>query len=255
MPLVFIKGEIILTLGCIVPARNESGHLVSVIEQIMSIEVISEIIIIEGGSSDDTWEVAKQIQKKYPNKVKINQQLGKGKFDAVLFGSKMCISDLILIWDADGTVPLNDTKKIIDLSLESGEPVIGDRLRGNIAKDAMRLANWFGNWIFAVLWSPILNSKPTDMLCGTKIFPKSVFSELPEWLIKNDPYGDFSLVAFARAKGFRVKSCVVDYRARSYGVTNISRWTGAVQLLKTTIKVYAGFTTYKLFKKSYFHNK
>ena len=63
MPLVFIKGEIILTLGCIVPARNESGHLVSVIEQIMSIEVISEIIIIEGGSSDDTWEVAKQIQK------------------------------------------------------------------------------------------------------------------------------------------------------------------------------------------------
>ena len=139
---------------------------------------------------------------KYPYKVKINQQLGKGKFDAVLFGSKMCVTDLIMIWDADGTVPLNDTNKIIELALASGSPVIGDRLRGNIAKDAMKIANWFGNWIFAILWSPILNSKPTDMLCGTKIFPNSVFNNLPEFNDFQNYSGSKKKIVFATNEYF-----------------------------------------------------
>ncbi len=171
----------------------------------------------------------------------------------MLFGSKICTSDLILIWDADGTVSSLDTLRIIKLAQETGLPVIGDRLRGNIAKGAMQIANWFGNWFFAVMWSPIIRSKPTDMLCGTKIFPRFIFSELPKWLIKNDPYGDFALVAFARSKNLRILSCIVDYSARSYGVTNISRWSGGVALFKTTIKVYLGFAAYKFLKKSYFH--
>jgi glycosyltransferase involved in cell wall biosynthesis len=169
-------GGIIKTLGCIIPARNEGGHLTSVVSQAASIANISEIIIIEGGSTDNTWQIAQEIQNKLPTKVKIAQQQGKGKFDAVLFGSRICTTDLILIWDADGTVSLDDTLRIITMAQETGSAVIGDRLRGNISKDAMQRANWFGNWFFALIWSPILRSKPTDMLCGTKIFPRFIFS-------------------------------------------------------------------------------
>lgn len=225
----------------------------SVVDQALGINEITEIIIIEGGSSDNTWEVAQQIQQSNPQRVRILQQKGKGKFNAVLEGSKICSTDLILIWDADGTVPLIDTKKIIKIALNSGQPVIGDRLRGKIAKGAMQTANWFGNWFFAILWSPILRKKPTDMLCGTKIFPADIFREMPKWLIKHDPYGDFALVAFARARDLKISSSVVDYNARSYGVTNINRWSGAIQLFETTVKVYTGFATNKLFKKSFFH--
>jgi hypothetical protein len=91
------------------------------------------------------------------------------------------------------------------------------------------------------------------MLCGTKIFPTKIFREMPKWLVKNDPYGDFALVAFARARDLKISSSIVDYNARSYGVTNINRWSGAIQLFKTTVKVYLGFATNKLFKKSFFH--
>ena len=248
-------GGIIKTLGCIIPARNEGGHLTSVVSQAASIANISEIIIIEGGSTDNTWQIAQEIQNEFPTKVKIAQQQGKGKFDAVLFGSRICTTDLILIWDADGTVSLDDTLRIITMAQETGSAVIGDRLRGNISKDAMQRANWFGNWFFALIWSPIIRSKPTDMLCGTKIFPRFIFSELPTWLIKNDPYGDFALVAFTRSKNIKVLSCVVDYRARSYGVTNINRWSGGVELLKTTIKVYFSFAANKFLKKSFFYVK
>ena len=222
-------------------------------DQALGLQAIIEIIIVEGGSTDNTWEVAQEIQRNNPGRVKISQQKGKGKFNAVLEGSKICSTDLILIWDADGTVPLLGTKKIIEIALETGNPVIGDRLRGKIAKGAMQKANWFGNWLFAILWSPILRKKPTDMLCGTKIFPTKIFREMPKWLVKNDPYGDFALVAFARARDLKISSSIVDYNARSYGVTNINRWSGAIQLFKTTVKVYLGFATNKLFKKSFFH--
>jgi glycosyltransferase involved in cell wall biosynthesis len=241
------------SICCIVPARNESGHLINVVNEVLSVEEIHEIIIVEGGSSDDTLQVAKQIELTHPKKVKVVQQDGKGKFNAVLEGSKMCTKDLILVWDADGTVPLEGTRRIIELSLRTGSPVIGDRLRGKISKGAMQKINWLGNWFFAFLWSPILRSKPTDMLCGTKIFPTLIFKEMPKWLIEHDPYGDFALVAFARARNLKVLSEVVDYNARSYGVTNINRWVGALQLFKTTFKVYVGFTVNKVFKVSYFH--
>ena len=222
-------------------------------DQVLGIQEILEIIIVEGGSTDNTWEVAQEIQRNNPGRVKISQQKGKGKFNAVLEGSKICSTDLILIWDADGTVPLLGTKKIIEIALETGSPVIGDRLRGKIAKGAMQKANLFGNWLFAILWSPILRKNPTDMLCWTKIFPTKIFREMPKWLVKNDPYGDFALVAFARARDLKISSSIVDYNARSYGVTNINRWSGAIQLFKTTVKVYLGFATNKLFKKSFFH--
>lgn len=235
------------SLGCIIPARNEGGHLISVVEQANSITSISEIIIIEGGSTDDTWLIAQKIQNLFPTKVKIAQQEGKGKFDAVLFGSKLCTTDSILIWDADGTVSQEDTLRIIAMAQQTGFPVIGDRLRGEIAKDAMQTANWIGNWFFALLWSPIIRARPTDMLCGTKIFPRIIFNELPNWLVKNDPYGDFALVAFARSKGLPILRCVVDYSARSYGVTNINRWSGGLQLLATTSKVIYRFAIDKLF--------
>jgi glycosyltransferase involved in cell wall biosynthesis len=226
------------TVCCIVPARNESGHLIDVIDNVLSVPEITEIIIVEGGSADNTWEVAVDLAKKYPNLIKIYKQTGKGKFNAVMEGALASASDLVLIWDADGTVPLEDSRKVIARSLGCSQPAMGDRLRGKIEPGAMQSANWIANWGFAILWAPILRDRPRDMLCGTKIFPREIFVEMPDWLIKADPYGDFALVGHARMHGMKIESCVVNYGARTYGQTNIHRWSGGVQLLKATFQIY-----------------
>jgi glycosyltransferase involved in cell wall biosynthesis len=225
-------------ISCIVPARNEGGHLEKLIIQILSIPTIAEVIIVEGGSSDDTWEIAQQLERKFVKKVRTLQQTGKGKFNAVLDGAACASGKLILIWDADGTVSSSDTEKIIHLSLQTSGPVIGNRLRGNIAPGAMQKANWLGNWIFAFLWAPILGDSPADMLCGTKIFEAETFTKLPTWLRNADPYGDFALVAFARVQNRKVRTVPVDYSARTYGTTNIHRWSGGCALLLCTMKIY-----------------
>jgi glycosyltransferase involved in cell wall biosynthesis len=195
-------------------------------------------VIVEGGSSDNTWEVIQEIQRAHPTLITALQQSGTGKFDAVLCGAAIVSTDFVLIWDADGTVSPVDTLAVINLAIKTNNPVIGNRLKGSIAPNAMRFANYIGNWLFAFAWAPILKFKITDMLCGTKIFPTSILIDLPKGLIDADPYGDFALVAFSRLRGLDVHSIPVDYEARVYGSTNIKRWSGGIALLICTIRVY-----------------
>lgn len=237
--------EIKFSVSCIVPARNESGHLEKLIGEIVTIEAINEIIIVEGGSSDNTYEVALSIALRFPEKVKVLRQSGVGKFNAVLNGASHSVSTHILIWDADATVSSKQTKEIIQLAKISKASVIGDRLRGKIEKGAMRPANWVGNWAFALFWAMIIFNKPADMLCGTKIFPKNVFLSLPGEFVKRDPFGDFALVANAIRLEEAVISHVVDYGARAYGQTNIKRWNAGFKLLVFSFYVL----TYKMNKK------
>ena len=236
-----MKVGFVKTLTCIVPARNEAGHLKEVLDHVLSVPEISQIIIIEGGSTDNTWEVASNIAKSEPDKIKLYKQDKSGKFNAVLAGSRYALGDFIVIWDADGTVPIQDSIKVIQAALNSGNGAMGNRLKGKIEPGAMQFANYIGNWAFAIVWSPLLRSKPKDLLCGTKVFPIEVFTEMPTWLSRIDPYGDFALISHAVSKKIKIDSITVDYKARTYGETNIRRWRGGIDLLKTTIIVYFAF--------------
>jgi hypothetical protein len=173
-----------------------------------------------------------------PEKIRVLQQTGRGKFNAVLEGAAIANYKHLIIWDADGTVPIECTRRILEHAVNTGNATMGDRLRGNIEKSAMQRANFVGNWFFAILWVPILMSKPRDMLCGTKVFETEVFLSVPKILLKHDPYGDFSLVTTASMMNKKVDSIVVDYKARTYGETNIKRWSGGIKLLQVTLLSY-----------------
>jgi len=222
-----------VSISCIVPARNEAGHLADVIGQVMLVSQITKIFIVEGGSTDHTQVEAARLAESSGGHIELVVQTGTGKFNAVLEGAARCSSDFILIWDADGTVSLSDTQKIVKVALERGVGVIGNRLKGKMEKGSMQYANYFANWAFALLWAPYTNGKPIDLLCGTKIFPKEIFTNLPHKVRDVDPYGDFTLVASAALKKIEVISIPVDYYKRRYGATNIKRWRGGIQLLRT----------------------
>ena len=231
-----------LGITCIVPARNESGHLREVVEGIISLNSVSEIIIVEGGSSDDTWTVAKSIEAKKLFALRAIKQDGSGKFSAVASAARLAEYSHVIIWDADGTVSLSDTKKLLEyFRVEASfDAVMGNRLAGEIHPGAMQRANWIGNWLFALLWWPILGLKnPSDLLCGTKIFPTEVFKRIPSWLNAVDPYGDFAIIATCRRHKIKIHSISVDYYPRTYGSTNIKRWSGGLRLLFTSIIAFA----------------
>ena len=228
-------------ITCVVPACNEAGHLEVLISDITSIAEITQIVICEGGSSDDTWKIAKKIQGIYPTKVNVLRQTGKGKFNAVLEGSELANEDYIMIWDADATVSLKSNQKLINQINKSNLFVMGNRLKGSKERNALKFLNAIGNYFFAILWSPILRFKVMDLLCGSKIFPKALLSNLSNDIKKVATYGDLTLIFAARESSLEIISIPVQYLARSYGTSNMLRWKTGKQFLLITMKSYKKF--------------
>ena len=85
-------------LTCVVPIRNEAGNILGLIPEIKSIDEIDEVIIVEGGSTDDSFEIARNLSKN-DHRIKVLKQKGKGKFDAVLEGVHHSKNELIVVWE------------------------------------------------------------------------------------------------------------------------------------------------------------
>ena len=225
-------------ISCIIPACNEAGQLAKLINQVNEIEKISEIFIVEGGSKDNTWQVAIQMQEKYTQKVRAIKQTGKGKFNAVLEGAAASNEQFIMIWDADATVSLKSSLALIEIAGQQDQFIMGDRLKGKNEKKSFRILNKLGNYFFSILWLPILNFKLIDLFCGTKIFPKSLIQNFDQKLKSVDNYGDLTLIFAAKSTGMKIVSNPVEYLARTYGTTNMMRWTTARRFLKITFLAY-----------------
>ena len=226
-----------MTTAIIVPCRNEAGAIQNLLKSILSnLKIGDEIIVVEGGSYDATWDIVSKFASKH-HEVTALQQGGKGKFDAVLTGINSTKQEIVMIWDADGTVSFADNLKIYDFERDYNYLITGDRLRGTREKGAMQFANLLGNWFFAIFWGVLLKRGPIDSLCGTKKFQRDLLAKSPAWLIDTDPYGDFAMLGTALFEEFRVYSIPVDYSARKYGKTNIHRWSGGLTLLKLILRI------------------
>lgn len=109
------------TCSVIIPARNEAGNIEACVTRMPKLGRHTEIIFIEGHSRDDTWSEIQRVQKKYEGEwdIKIAQQAGKGKGDAVRQGFNMATGDVFIILDSDLTVKPEDLVYFFD-SIASG---------------------------------------------------------------------------------------------------------------------------------------
>ncbi len=225
----------------VIPARNESGNIEQAILRLPKFGKHTEIIFVEGNSTDDTWEKIQQIQNKHKDThdIKIMQQDGKGKGDAVRKGYASASGDILMILDADLTVPPEDLPKFYDaITSGKGEFINGVRLVYPMEKNAMRPLNTVGNHFFSKFFSYILERPIKDTLCGTKVMFKSDYEKLAanrKFFGEFDPFGDFDLLFGAYKLNLKIIDLPIRYRERKYGDTNISRFKHGIILLRMAI--------------------
>ncbi len=229
-----------VSCSVIVPARNEAGNVRAAIERIPVLGRRTEIIFVEGGSSDNTWDVIQQEIASYqgPHLLRAVKQPGRGKWDAVRTGFALATGDVLVIQDADLTAPPEDLPKFFD-AIESGvaEFCNGSRLVYPMEKQAMRFLNFLGNKFFALSLSYVLGQPIKDSLCGTKMLLRKDYERLLERIKPFgdfDPFGDFNLLFGASLLNLRIRDIPVRYKDRTYGETNISRFKHGWLLLKMT---------------------
>lgn len=222
----------------VIPARNESGNIENAILRLPQFGKHLEIIFVEGNSTDDTWEKIQEIQKKYAatHDIKIAQQKGKGKADAVREGYKIATGDILMILDADLTVPPEDLPKFYNaIASSKGDFINGTRLVYPMDKEAMRFLNYLGNHFFSWAFTWLLDQRFKDTLCGTKVMFRKDYIKLTanrSYFGEFDPFGDFDLLFGAHKLNLKIVEIPIRYRERTYGSTNISRFKHGVILLR-----------------------
>lgn len=226
------------SVSVVVPACNEKGNIEAAILRIPPMGPDDEMIFIEGHSTDNTWETICELQRKYQatRNIQIDRQEGKGKGDAVRKGFSLAKKEILMILDADLTVPPEELPRFYEaLVTEKGEFINGSRLVYPMEKQAMRFFNLLGNKFFAVMFSFVLGQRFKDTLCGTKVLTRENYLKLAahrKYFGEFDPFGDFDLIFGATRMALRMVEVPVHYRERTYGTTNIERWKQGFILLR-----------------------
>jgi len=224
-------------VSVIIPARNEAGNIPAILARVPEMGGGTELIFVEGGSSDDSYDIIRLAISEHPErKAQLFKQSGKGKGDAVRLGFAKATGDILMILDADLTVPPEDLPRFYDALVSGkGEFINGVRLVYPMEDKAMRFCNLVANKFFGVAFSWLLGQPVKDTLCGTKVMWKHDY----ERLVANrayfgdfDPFGDFDLLFGAARLNLKIVDLPVRYRERTYGTTNIQRWRHGVMLLR-----------------------
>jgi len=227
----------------LIPCRNEKGNIENAVKRLPNFCDDLEIIYVEGNSQDGTLDEIHRVIKAYPDKdIKVLVQDGKGKGDAVRKGFDNARGDILMILDADLTVPPEDLPKFYRAIVTGkGEYINGTRLVYPMDDQAMRFLNFWANRTFSVLFSWLLNQRFTDTLCGTKVLTKKNYEKIVSnrsYFGDFDPFGDFDLIFGATKLNLKVVEVPIRYAAREYGETQISRFRHGWLLLKMVFFAY-----------------
>ncbi len=230
-----------LSVSVLIPCRNESGNIEDAVKRLPEFGTHQEIIFIEGNSSDGTFEECLRVQKQFSQKrdIKVVKQEGRGKGDAMRKGYATATGDVLMILDADLSVPPEVMPRFYDaIASGKGEFINASRLVYPMEDKAMRPLNFMANRIFAWLFTYLLNQRFTDTLCGTKVFKRTTYIKISggrSYFGEFDPFGDFDLIFGASKLSLRIVEIPVHYKARTYGEPQISRFRDGLLLIRMVL--------------------
>ncbi|NJP07880.1 MAG: glycosyltransferase [Chloroflexaceae bacterium] len=227
-------------VSVVVAARNEAGNIANIFQRTPQMGRGTELVFVEGHSQDNTFETIQHAIAQHPEwRCQLWQQTGVGKGDAVRLGFAHAQGDILMILDADLTVPPEDLPRFYAaLRNGTGEFINGVRLIYPMEQEAMRFFNLLGNKFFSLAFSWLLGQSLKDSLCGTKVLWKDDYDRIAAnraYFGDFDPFGDFDLIFGAARLNLRIIDLPIRYRERTYGSTNIQRWKHGWLLLKMVI--------------------
>ncbi len=248
-----------LSCTVLVPTRNELGNIRDCVERIPQMGRHTEILFVDGNSTDGTWEEIQRLIAEYEGKKDIKaivqvpaeeaegdpsiaaaQRTGKmlpqGKGHAVRIGFDAAEGDVLMILDADLAVPPEDLPHFFaPIARGKADLTNGSRLVYPMEADAMRVPNLIANKFFSFLFSWLLGGYVGDTLCGTKVLRKEQYDRIAAnraYFGEFDPFGDFDLLFGAARLGLRIVDIPVHYRARTSGKPKIINLRHGPMLLR-----------------------
>ncbi len=201
-------------LSIVIPAHNEENRLPRALGQIFTFlekqSYAAEIIIVENGSSDRTFELAQEFALRRANLIVIHEEQ-RGKGNAVRRGMLSAKGAYRFICDADLSMPIEEIQKFIPPALNNFDVAIASReARGSIRYNEPTYRHWGGraiNFMIRLLILPGLN----DTQCGFKCFSAAAAENIFGQQTLNGWSFDIEVLYLARRKKLRIQEIPIHW--------------------------------------------
>lgn len=231
-----------MDISVVVPLYNEEEslpHLVPWIDRVMREHQFTyELIMVDDGSRDKSWEVVEKLAQDYPTIRGIRFQRNYGKSAALQKGFEAALGEVIITMDADLQDSPDEVPELYRMIKEEGFDLVSGWKKKRHDPISKTIPSRFFNYITRIV-SGIHNLH--DFNCGLKAYRKDVVKAI-------EIYGEMHryIPLLAKWAGFdRIEEKVVEHRAREYGVSKF----GARRLLTGGLDLLSVVVVQRYFKK------
>ncbi len=222
-----------MQISVIIPVYNEEQTIAEIVARVQAVDLETEIIIVDDGSSDGTQEKLKNIDSSFANTKVLYHKKNCGKGAALRTGLAAATGDVMIIQDADLEYDPHDYQNLLVPILDGRADVVyGSRFLGGPQR-VLFFWHYVGNKFLTLLSDAFSNLNLSDMETGYKVFKKEVLNDIT---LKSNRFGfepEFTMKI--AKKGFRIYEVPISYSGRTYEEGKKIGWVDGLSAIFTIL--------------------
>ena len=226
-----------MSYSVIMPFFNEEKTLEIAVQNLLNEDFASEIILVNDGSYDKSFAIAKELSDNYSSIKLVNSKTNKGKGHALKLGINEATKKYIGVLDADLEYSPKDLKRLFFEINSTGDDVIcGSRFIGDFKRENIYLRTYFANRFLSKFFSVTHRKKVTDIATCLKVFRKDIFESIQ--LNEKGFAIEVELLAKTLSQSQKYKEIPISYSARSYEDGKKIKFIDGFKYIISILKLY-----------------